>query len=92
MNMSSVLVGMFDTQAAATQARIRLLTSGFASSAVTITGGTSQIASTTGGVGSETPHEGGIAGWFKSLFGKRTQRVPAITTRTTRRSGAEATG
>ncbi len=72
--MSSVLVGMFDTQAAATQARTKLMAAGFSSAAVSMTGGTT-TAGTITGAGSTSAstttdtHEGGITGWFKSLFG-----------------------
>ncbi len=70
--MSSVLVGMFDTQSAATQARDKLTGAGFATSAVSMTGATStppSIPATRGTVSDEPHHEGGIARFFDNLFG-----------------------
>ena len=61
--MSSIVVGLFDSEAAATRARSELRAAGFASAAVSMTGGSG---STT--TGADTG-EGGISGWFKSLFG-----------------------
>lgn len=71
--MSSVLVGMFNSGTEATQARAKLLAAGFASSAVSMTGGASagdSTTSTTSSAAVDTSHEGGISGWFKSLFGE----------------------
>ena len=72
--MSSVLVGMFDSQAAAAQARGKLMSAGFAGDAVTLTGGTAS--STTkasmpaGTIASDEPqHKGAIARFFDDLFG-----------------------
>ena len=72
--MSSVLVGMFENQAAATQARVRLLSAGFAATAVTLTGGTAATSSTAtqpaGTIASDEPsHKGAIASFFDNLFG-----------------------
>ena len=71
--MSSVLVGMFESQAAAAQARGKLMSAGFAASAVTLTGGGSSSSTTAtpaGTVSSDEPHEkGAIARFFDDLFG-----------------------
>ena len=70
--MSSVLVGMFETQAAAMQARDKLVSAGFAASAVSITGGDTSTASTVpanGTMRAEQHEEGGIARFFENLFG-----------------------
>jgi hypothetical protein len=68
--MNSVLVGMFDTQAAAEQARSRLVAAGFSPGQVT--GNASSTSSTS--VANEPltarpGDEGGISGFFRSLFG-----------------------
>jgi uncharacterized protein (TIGR02271 family) len=68
--MSSVLVGMFDTQAAAEQAHSQLTAAGF--SAGQVTGSSAAGSSTTElSTASTAAHqeEGGIAGFFRSLFG-----------------------
>ena len=72
--MSSVMVGMFDTQAAAQDARAKLLASGFAASAVTMTGDTGGDMSTastrtTTTTTAEPEHEGAISRFFHSIFG-----------------------
>jgi len=74
--MSSVLIGMFENESAAMQARTRLLAAGFPESAVEMTGGAStssgSTGSSTGSTGSsegEREHEGPIARFFRSLFG-----------------------
>jgi len=73
--MSSVLIGMFENESAAMQARTRLLAAGFPESAVEMTGGTSTSSGSTGSTGSATSsegereHEGPIARFFRSLFG-----------------------
>ena len=71
--MSSVLVGMFDSQTAAAQARGKLMSAGFAGDAVTLTGGTESSTKTTmpaGTIASDEPqHKGGIARFFDDLFG-----------------------
>ncbi len=71
--MNSVLVGVFDSQAAAARARTKLMAEGFSSSAVSMTGGSASTSSTVpaGTVASDSPHhEGGIAHFFRSLFGE----------------------
>ena len=65
---------MFENQAAATQARVRLLSAGFAATAVTLTGGTAATSSTAtqpaGTIASDEPsHKGAIASFFDNLFG-----------------------
>ena len=71
--MSSVLVGMFESQTAAAQARGKLMSAGFAASAVTLTGdnsSSSAMAAPAGTVSSDEPHEkGAIARFFDDLFG-----------------------
>lgn len=67
--MNSVLVGMFDTRAAAEEARTRLLAAGFSPGHVT-----GSAPSTESGAGGEpatarAEDQGGIAGFFRSLFG-----------------------
>ncbi|RZI60320.1 MAG: DUF2382 domain-containing protein [Pseudomonas sp.] len=68
--MSSVLVGMFDTQAAAEQARTRLVAAGFSPGQVT--GSASSAGSVTTvdeSITTRPGDEGGISGFFRSLFG-----------------------
>ncbi|RZI60075.1 MAG: DUF2382 domain-containing protein [Pseudomonas sp.] len=68
--MSSVLIGMFDTQAEAEQARTRLAAAGFSPGQVT--GGASSAGSTTTAdepITARPGDEGGISGFFRSLFG-----------------------
>ena len=71
--MSSVLVGMFNSQDAATQARTQLISAGFAASAVTLTGGTALSSSSytpASTSSADEPHqEGAIARFFGNLFG-----------------------
>lgn len=71
--MSSVLVGMFDSQAAAAEAHAKLISAGFSSGAVSMTGGTSATStpSTSTGTSStaEPHHEGAIARFFSGIFG-----------------------
>ncbi len=70
--MSSVLVGMFDTQAAAEAAHARLLAAGFSSSAVSMTGGMAGESTTTAPGSRDRDAEeekGGIARFFDNLFG-----------------------
>jgi uncharacterized protein (TIGR02271 family) len=62
--MSSVLVGMFDTQAAAELARTRLVAAGFSPGQVTGNASTETSAPVAG-----PGDEGGISGFFRSLFG-----------------------
>lgn len=75
--MSSVLVGMFDTQAAATQARARLMSAGFSADAVSLAGGSaSSAAAPTGTMASDEPHhEGAISRFFSELFGSDDKRA-----------------
>ena len=74
--MSSVLVGVFDSAAAAQQARSRLLEAGFASNAISMTDEDGATTSMTGaaadadqGTVGGKAHQGGIAGFFERLFG-----------------------
>ncbi len=81
--MNSVIVGMFDTQAAATKAQTQLLSAGFDADSVMLTGrtdagGTGGSTSTTGStmsnvgssVSSGAEHaEGAISRFFHNLFG-----------------------
>ena len=68
--MSSVLVGMFDTQSAATNARERLIQEGFPETMLSLTGdsATSAMPTETGGTTS-SKQEGPIARFFKDIFG-----------------------
>jgi uncharacterized protein (TIGR02271 family) len=63
--MNSVLVGMFDTRAAAEQARTRLAAAGFSPGQVTGSGSATTGDTLLAGPGDE----GGISGFFRSLFG-----------------------
>ena len=70
--MSSVLIGMFENESSAMQARTRLLAAGFAESAVEMTGSSSLSSGTAGSGASsadEREQEGPIARFFRSLFG-----------------------
>lgn len=72
--MSSVLVGMFDTQSAASAARDKLIGSGFSANAVSMTpAGESSVSSSSSTSAStaagEPEHDGAIVGFFKNLFG-----------------------
>jgi stress response protein YsnF len=70
--MSSVLIGIFESESAAMQARTRLLAAGFAESDVEMTGGSSMSSGSSGGSPSsadEREQEGPIARFFRSLFG-----------------------
>jgi stress response protein YsnF len=68
--MSSVLVGMFDTQAAAEQARAQLTSAGFSAGQVTGSSGASSSTAELSSASTSAPQdEGGIAGFFRSLFG-----------------------
>lgn len=68
--MNSVLVGMFDTRSAAEQARTRLVAAGFSPGQVT---GSDSSASSSAladePVTARPGDEGGISGFFRSLFG-----------------------
>lgn len=63
--MTSVSVGLFDTKAAAETARARLIAAGFSPSQVT---GNAEVPET-GLSASQPAEEGGITGFFRSLFG-----------------------
>jgi stress response protein YsnF len=65
--MSSVLIGVFENESAAAQARTRLLAEGFADSAIEMTGGGSAAPGAT--ATDEREQEGPIARFFRSLFG-----------------------
>ncbi len=67
--MNSVLVGMFDSQAQAQAARTQLISAGFAASAVSLTGGGGATGSPAGTATDDREHEGGIAHFFRTLFG-----------------------
>ena len=62
--MSSVLVGMFDTQAAAQKARASLISAGFSPGQVTGNAASNDVSPT-----AAPGDEGGISGFFRSLFG-----------------------
>lgn len=62
--MNSVLVGMFDSRSAAEQARTRLVAAGFSPGSVT---GSANTDNSSSAIAPED--EGGIAGFFRSLFG-----------------------
>lgn len=62
--MNSVLVGMFDSRSAAEQARTRLIEAGFAPGSVTGSAGTDSTSPV-----AEPQDEGGISGFFRSIFG-----------------------
>ena len=66
--MNSVLVGMFDTEAAAVAARSKLMAAGFADGALQMTGG-SEIFSTSASPTTAPHHEGAISRFFENLFG-----------------------
>lgn len=66
--MSSVLVGMFDTQAAAEQARGSLVSAGFSPGQVTGSASSDTLSTTTSST-ANPGDEGGISGFFRSLFG-----------------------
>ncbi len=65
---SSVLVGLFESQGAAEQARAQLLSAGFAEAVVSLTGGASS-SSPSNPASSQRPAKGTIAHFFESLFG-----------------------
>ena len=70
--MNSVLVGMFESQSAAASAKARLVAEGFAASAISLIGGddtTSMSSQPTRNESSQAHQEGGIAHFFRSLFG-----------------------
>lgn len=70
--MNSVIVGMFDSEAAASQSRSKLMSAGFTGGAVTLTGGTAMLSSSTptGTTSVEEPHhEGAISRFFSNIFG-----------------------
>lgn len=70
--MSSVLIGMFENQSAALQARTRLLAAGFPESDVELSAGSSVSSGSSGASpdsSAEREQEGPIARFFRSLFG-----------------------
>ncbi len=70
--MSSVLVGIFDSQTQAEAAKAKLMAAGFPASALSMTGATamSGASAQTSTAASDPPHhEGAIARFFDSLFG-----------------------
>ena len=69
--MNSVLVGMFDSQASATQARTHLLAAGFDAESVSMpTGSVGQgDGDDAGGSRSDPEQEGAISRFFHSMFG-----------------------
>jgi uncharacterized protein (TIGR02271 family) len=74
--MSSVLVGMFDSQAAAVQARSKLMSAGFSADAVSMTGGSASSSTPAGTIASDAPHhEGAISRFFSEIFGGSDDRT-----------------
>lgn len=68
--MNSVVVGIFDTQTAGTQARGKLVSAGFAASAVSLTDQTAAAPNRPGATKADRPEKDGkIAHFFKSIFG-----------------------
>lgn len=69
--MNSVMVGMFETQSAAQEARSQLLAAGYAANAVTLTDDVGAAASASSStVSAAAPEkEGAIARFFHSIFG-----------------------
>lgn len=92
--MDSVLVGIFDTQAQALQARTKLLSAGFTESEVVVTGGTPSSSSSTAqtsGASEQREHEGPISRFFQSLFGSHgaaSRDVDCVTYKEAFRRGA----
>jgi stress response protein YsnF len=76
--MSSVLVGIFDTQTAAEEAKSDLLAAGFSPTAISMTGGTAATAATpeSSTAADTSHHEGAIARFFSNLFGGRDDDDP----------------
>ena len=77
--MNSVLVGMFDTQASAAQARNRLIEAGFSEDAATMTGGqgggsNASPPSSSSSSNAVPEHEGAISRFFNSIFGESNER------------------
>ena len=73
--MNSVLVGMFDSQTAASQAKAKLMSAGFSANAVTMTGGSESTSSTPASTASTSSdeQEGPIGRFFDRLFGGGSQ-------------------
>ena len=72
--MNATLVGLFDTQADATAAQAKLVSAGFAASALSLTSGSSGTSSQASATSSSAttsaaPASGGFAHFFESLFG-----------------------
>lgn len=67
--MNSVLVGMFDSHADAMSAREQLLAAGFSAGSVSLSGGTAASTTSSATGTTEPHHEGGIAHFFRNLFG-----------------------
>ena len=70
--MSSVVVGMFDTQTEASQARSKLITEGFTERAVMIAGNAPSASTSTSAMptgSDQRESEGAISQFFRSLFG-----------------------
>lgn len=69
--MSSVMVGMFDSEMAANKARSALSNAGFPNGAVTMTAQPGSASPSDGRADAtrEEEEEGGITGFFKSIFG-----------------------
>ena len=76
--MSSVIVGIFDTQAAATDAKNQLLVAGFANETVVVSDedmATLRTDSVVGSTAVQPEHEGAISRFFSSIFGDDDDRT-----------------
>lgn len=67
--MEKTVVAVFESDSQANQARSQLIEAGFPQSDVTVKANTSAAASRTSATTDSTDDEGGIVGWFRSLFG-----------------------
>lgn len=66
--MDRTVVGVFDERSEAEQVRTQLVSLGLSSNDIVIQGGTDASTSTLRGSG-KPPHEGGVRGFFRHLFG-----------------------
>ncbi len=67
--MNSVMVGMFDTEAAAMDAQRKLIAAGFAAGALQMSGGSPGAATATATPATAPHQEGAITRFFENLFG-----------------------
>jgi uncharacterized protein (TIGR02271 family) len=67
--MSHTLVAMFDDRQAAMNARQRLLSAGFSEAEVSVHAASAEHDRTSAATTGTTTDDGGIGGWFRSLFG-----------------------